>query len=48
MNHILKDENGDLKTDIEYNVLESVVEIETEVIDNNLEKYLFHYLVLFF
>lgn len=40
VNKVMKDENGDLKTDIEYNVLESVVEIETEVIDNNLEKQL--------
>ena len=40
INQIIKNENGDLKTDIEYNVLESIVEIETESIDFNLEKQL--------
>ena len=40
VNKIIKDESGDLKTDIEYKVLESVVEIETKSIDYNLEKQL--------
>lgn len=40
INQVIKNENGDLKTDIEYNVLESMVEIETESIDSNLEKQL--------
>lgn len=38
VNKVIKNENGDLKTDVKYNVLESIVEIETESIDYNLEK----------
>lgn len=40
VNKVIKNENGDLKTDVKYNVLESIVEIETESIDYNLEKQL--------
>ncbi len=40
INKVIKNENGDLKTDIKYNVLESIVEIETKSIDYNLEKQL--------
>ena len=40
VNKIIKDESGGLKTDVEYKVLESVVEIETKSIDYNLEKQL--------
>lgn len=40
INQVIKNKNGELKTDIEYNVLESIVEIEVESIDSNLEKQL--------
>ena len=38
INKVIKNENGELKTDIEYTVLDSVVEIEITSIDYNLEK----------
>lgn len=38
VNELIKDENGEFKKDIEYNVLESVVEIEVKSIDYNLQK----------
>lgn len=40
INKVIKNKNGDLKTDIKYKVLESVVEIEIKSIDYNLEKQL--------
>lgn len=38
VNQAIKNDNGDLKADVEYNVLESIIEIEVESIDYNLEK----------
>ena len=38
INKVIKNENGELKTDIEYTVLDSVVEIEITSIDYKLEK----------
>ena len=38
VNKLIKDENGSIKKDIEYSVLDSIVKIETKHLDYNLEK----------
>ena len=40
VNKVTKDSNGELKKDVQYNILESVVEIEVKDIDSNTKKLL--------